>query len=191
MDTILNIIIELLENGINLIKSKKIHRIEGFEIIIMPLHSKVEKLVENYFYVFRNSYELIKNSNSDEELFMALKEIQQMRNELWTIRTQMRYLILALQENNHNRNLNSYLKKIEGFFYITRVEDINYKKERLFSSRSRALVDLLENAVIGKCSKNELLQYIKTIESDLESMWISISQSYGYLQCDYFKHYIK
>ncbi len=152
-------------------------RVEGrrrqFKEIVEPLFNELQPLVDDYFVLFRDSYELVQNSPANE-LQSAVEKIRANREKLLRARTQVVGFAKAIKEESKDQRLVSFAERVVTFFYMTsHIEKPEHK------SASAYMVELCDLVMSDNLPKGLLLKYIQRTLNKLQTSWMSIVQSYG------------
>ena len=172
LDNLLGLIDRLIQLG----KFRVEGRRRQFKEIVEPLFNELQPLVDDYFVLFRSSFDLVQKSPA-HELQSAVEDIKANREKLLRARTQVVGLAKAIKEESKDQRLIDFAERIVNFFYMT----LHEEKPRSMSA-SAYMVELCDLVVSEKLKKELLLKYIQRTLKKLQTTWMAVVQSYGVMR---------
>ena len=113
--------ISLLDRIINLVKQRSIRKQQFFDEIIDPLYLELQPVVDDYFHLFRESLQMVKNSNNYDDLNNAVEKIRQNRNHLLQTRIKVREMADTIKNEVKDEKVVNFANDILKFFNSSKV----------------------------------------------------------------------
>jgi hypothetical protein len=143
-------LLQIVDRLISLVKERRAVDRDIFVQLIEPLFARFEPAAENYILVFERLGKDAADSETDEALVRAFKRFRQDRIEFHPTRQAVTALAHEYSESKVNRDLSSFFRDLEGFFYNVGSEE----------SMSRQIEDQLMHLMHSRPAEKQLLEAV-------------------------------
>lgn len=198
-------ILEVVDRLIKLLRAKKRQKRELFTDILEPLFRDLEPVVDEYFNFFRQSRSFLTRSRG-KCLPEVVAELRELREQFVVARIKVTEMVQAIREETKSPVIIRFLNSVDTFFFSTNVRvEIprnkrisKLKKTRSTFMKGRSIgkksqkkrfirmierrIDLLKYVGREELSKKDLLLYIDATIKNLEERWKKIAKCYGELR---------
>jgi hypothetical protein len=176
--------LSLLDRIINLVKQREIKKQQFFDKIIEPLFKELEPVVEDYFNLFRESLQMVRNSHNYDDLNNAVEKIRRNRNHLLQTRIKVREMADTIKNEVKDEKVVNFANDILKFFNSSKAE---VPVDPKFISLGARLLELCDYVMTEKLSGDQLIIFLENELKNLESSWEAISKSHAMLRLENYK----
>eukprot|EP01026_Neomeris_dumetosa_P048267 TRINITY_DN41732_c0_g3_i1.p1 TRINITY_DN41732_c0_g3~~TRINITY_DN41732_c0_g3_i1.p1 ORF type:complete len:148 (-),score=13.52 TRINITY_DN41732_c0_g3_i1:222-665(-) len=115
--------LEIFSKAGDLIRQYSVKDEKIFDEIVDPIFKELEKLVVDYFSMFRLAVEELESLERNQSVYECLRNLYRNREKLSAARIQVRETAQELAVRTHNKQLNSFFSNIEKVFRASELKD--------------------------------------------------------------------
>jgi hypothetical protein len=207
VDLMIETLIIVLDKIIQLLNRKEKAKKDIFNNVVKPLHTQVERIINDYLKLFHKVRYLIEGKNSitlqDIAVAEYIIEVKKRREEFQVVRISTKEMVKIIKEESKNSAIIKYVELINDLFHCTDNIHLslidsnsvnNNEKTRHLDplgltwggnnniSPSHKLVNHMEKFVNGKIEIECLLDFIDKSEKAIIDDWKAIIRQYTKIQ---------
>jgi len=167
--------VTLLEKIVDLMRQRKVAREQTFNTVIDPLFVEVAPVVADYFSLFRQARDLLRESESVSDDMITL--IRSRREEFLFGRIEIRSQVEAIGANTNDQDLIGFSRSIGALFYSSEFTEPD--------SFGEHLVEVLEQCADSHVEYDDAAGWMHCVIRNLESNWAEVVRSYAVLRLKY------
>ena len=170
-----------------------------FDEAIEPLFAELQKVIDDYFSLFRGTLDDLRETSDGTELRSALRNLRRNREVMLTTRVKVREMAKEIRQAVKNRKIRTFLDRMERIFYAS---DVPLRKLPPISSSQKTLrllemasssqssliitqVKLGQSLKRGEVSKEFIIRAVECTVDEIANAWVLIAQDYARLRLAY------